>query len=204
MNETNQFVQIPPADIAGQAQMASEFIETIDPVVIPDPYGWVPYAIVLGILLLLALAGMVWWKKFRQHHDSEPTDTMSPQQKALLRLKKALALESNPRSFIFEVSDALRVFIDEQFHIAAPGQTTEEFMDFVRHDTRLHPDHKMLLDKFLTTSDLIKFARFEPGHASLMELHDSARSFIEQTASPEESAPSHEGNDPTDSKEAPL
>lgn len=182
MDETNQLNNI-------SLDQTSEltFIEEIKPIEIPDPYGWVLPTIIAIVFVLLLFAGYIWWKNLSRKRAKDGAITVSPYEKAMLRLRKAMSLESDPRVFVSEVSNTLRVYLEEQFSIAAPEQTTEEFLDFLKKDNTLHPNHKLVLNEFLKTADLVKFAKFEPGKNELLKLFDTAKDFIDQTGHLDES-----------------
>ncbi|HXG49515.1 MAG TPA: hypothetical protein VNO52_17970, partial [Methylomirabilota bacterium] len=112
------------------------------------------------------------------------TDTpppVPPHVRARRRLEEALAHLADARQFCFLVSQALRTYLEERFHLRAPERTTEEFLIEMQSSSHLLPDQKASLADFLQRCDLVKFARFEPTEAALRELHESALRLVDET-----------------------
>lgn len=176
--------QTPVNPALSTNSLGDEFIQSLaDLEVIPDPYAWVTWCIVA--LSLLALAGLIFaiilHQKKRQAR--QPSIRLLPHEVALQRLQKALDLQTQPKAFVIEVSDTLRQYLEDRFHIAAPEQTTEEFLATIQNDPQFEVSHKRVLDDFMHTADLVKFAKFEPGRQALIGLFDNASRLVTQTAS---------------------
>ena len=137
-------------------------------------------AVAVGVLLLTAGAFAArWWSrrgKFLQ---------MLPHEIALQRLEEAHRLmdPEHAREYCFAVSNIIRGYVEERFHVRAPKLTTEEFLrDLVEvRDTMLEP-HRALLGEFLEHCDLAKFAGWRYSMPDLEAMHASGRSFILQTS----------------------
>ena len=104
-----------------------------------------------------------------------------PHVRARQRLQVALHHISDPRLFCFEVSETLRVYLEERFKLRAPERTTEEFLVELQSSSALNTDQKESLGSFLESCDLVKFARFEPNESALRELHESALRLVDET-----------------------
>ena len=181
MDETNQLNKISMDQASGL-----KFTEEVNFIDIPDPYGWVWPTVISLMALLIMTVGYFWWLKVLKARTKNDQVYISAYQKAMLRLQKAMSLESAPRAFVSEVSNTIRSYLEEQFSISAPEQTTEEFLKFIKDDKTLHPKHKVVLDEFLKTADLVKFAKLEPGKTELLKLFDTAKNFVDQTGISEE------------------
>jgi hypothetical protein len=152
------------------------------PVPIAHPWLWVS-----GALIVLALAALVWWwwrRRRRQEAAPKPVIVISPHEKARARLQEALGLLEQPRPFCILVSDTIRVYLEERFHLKAPERTTEEFLEELQASALLNYDQKRTLGEFLMGCDLVKFARYEPGRAELQGIYDSAVRLVEETERP--------------------
>lgn len=150
------------------------------PVHIPSSYAWIGWT--LGALLA-AIALWLLWRKLRMRKKfPKPAALIPPHRRAKDRLRNASELLSDPYAYCSLVSDVIRSYLEERFDLHAPERTTEEFLDEMRSSTALHPDHKALLEDFLSRCDLVKFARFEPTQEELKSLLDSALRFIDETA----------------------
>lgn len=150
------------------------------PVEIPD-WSWLWW--VLGAVLLGA--AVAWW--LRRPRKSEavievtPGQLIPPHVRAKARLEEALRLIGEPKPFTFAVSDALRLYLEEQFDLRAPERTTEEFLDEVQVSPLLDETQKTLLGDFLTRCDLVKFAKHEPKEPELRDLHAAALRLVIET-----------------------
>jgi hypothetical protein len=110
---------------------------------------------------------------------------MLPHEIALQRLEEARRLmdPEHAREYCFAVSNIIRRYVEERFHVRAPKLTTEEFLrDLVEvRDTMLEP-HRELLGEFLEHCDLAKFAGWRYSMLDLEAMHASGRSFVQQTS----------------------
>ncbi len=143
--------------------------------------GWFPGLLALLGAVLLLLAWLVWRRYRRQRHTPPPAVVIPPYRRALERLRAALDHLHDPHRFTVEVSDTLRAYLEERFHLHAPERTTEEFLAEVRAGQILPPLQQELMADFLTRCDLVKFARYEPGEPELRELYDAAVRLVEET-----------------------
>lgn len=161
--------------------LAMERIHDIKPPVdIPD---WSWFWWLLGVLLLGLALG--WWLRRRRKPETvievSPEELVPPHVRAKARLDEALRLIDEPKPFCFAVSDALRLYLEEQFDLHAPERTTEEFLDEVQASPTLDEAQKTLLGDFLTRCDLVKFAKHEPAEPELRDLHAAALRLVIET-----------------------
>lgn len=150
------------------------------PIVIRSPWMWVRlglFLVVLGGLLALA---WWWWNRGRKPAPAGPGE--SPADRARRRLTAALDQLHDPERFATRVSEIARTYLEERFGLRAPERTTEEFLSELTTSVSLDSRHKELLAEFLTSCDLVKFARAEPGRAELEALHAAAERLVEETA----------------------
>jgi len=159
------------------------------PVHIPSSYAWIGW---LVFFLALAVAGWLLWKRFRRKVGLvKPIPIIPPHRRAKDRLRNVNELLSDPYKYCSVVSTVVREYLEERFDLHAPDRTTEEFLEEMRSTSVLRPDHKALLEEFLSRCDLVKFARFEPSQDELKALLEAALRFIDETA------PVEMGNAPT-------
>jgi hypothetical protein len=142
----------------------------------PTPWYWW----VLGALALAGVAALILWFLRRRPARPEPPP-VPPHVRARQRLNAALDLLHDPRAFCIDVSDALRWYLEERFHLRAPERTTEEFLLELQSSPDLAPAQKAGLGDFLARCDLVKFARHEPTETDLRDLHGSALRLVEET-----------------------
>ena len=148
------------------------------PVEIPDPLLWL--WVVLGMLAVVA-AFVVWRRMRRKQELVMAVPMVPPHIRAKQRLAEALRLISDPNQFCTEVSNTLRLYLEERFELHAPERTTEEFLVELQNSKHLALDQKLSLGEFLQSCDLVKFARHEPTETSLRQLHDAALRLVDET-----------------------
>ena len=178
---TNSALVIPaPSPATNVVELTLHDIKA--PVDIPNPWLWIWWT--LGVLLAGALACFLWrlWKK--KQAEAKIIPAIPPHVRARQRLQEALALISNPVPFTVVVADTIRIYLEERFSFHAPDRTTEEFLHELQGTELLTPDQKQSLGEFLSSCDLVKFARYEPTEAELRDLHESALRLVDETEPP--------------------
>lgn len=149
------------------------------PVDIPDPWLW------LWVLLSGLAAGLIILLLFaffkRKKAAAAQVVIIPPHVRAKQRLAEALRLIGDPNQFCTEVSQTLRLYLEERFELRAPERTTEEFLVELQNSKHLTLDQKLSLGEFLQSCDLVKFARHEPTENNLRQLHDSALRLVDET-----------------------
>ena len=100
-------------------------------------------------------------------------------QKALLDLEKTHDL--NDEKFFVQLSDILRQYIERRFNLPATEKTSEEFIQQVRNDSLLSDSHKRSLESFLTTADMVKFARMTADTKQKQDCLSMAGNFVRET-----------------------
>ncbi len=149
------------------------------PVDIPDPWLWL-WVLLSGLaaaILVLIIVNLFRRKKAQEIE----VVVIPPHIRAKQKLAEALRLISDPNQFCTEVSNTLRVYLEERFELRAPERTTEEFLVELQNSKQLTLDQKLSLGEFLQSCDLVKFARFEPTETNLRQLHDAALRLVDET-----------------------
>jgi uncharacterized protein DUF4381 len=106
---------------------------------------------------------------------------------ALQRLEaiRALMQPQSVREFSIAVTDTIRRYIEDRFRVIAAHRTTEEFLhDLLESSDASLVRHHDLLAEFLHHCDLAKFAGMSLSRQSMESLHQSARTFVLETATP--------------------
>jgi hypothetical protein len=176
---TNNSALVVPAD-SGMA--ATNTLRDIKPPVeIPGSWAWLGW-VALALLVLAIIAAIVVWLTLRKRRvQPPPVPVTPPHEVARRRLQDALALLDQPRPFCTEVSDTIRIYLENRFHLRAPERTTEEFLAELQDSPLLTPDQELSLGDFLQSCDLVKFARYEPNRPELDVLWNSASRLIDET-----------------------
>lgn len=79
------------------------------------------------------------------------------------------------------LSAVVRHYLENRFELHAPEMTTEEFLQIVAQADQLVKSHNELLQEFLTESDLVKFARYNPDEKQMKLAFDYAKRFVDET-----------------------
>jgi hypothetical protein len=156
--------------------LAQEFHDIAPPV----DYSLIPtWAIFAGIFVALSIVGLVgWWLIQRARNRVAPSK--SPRERALEALERiADELEDmNPYQFSIRVSDILRRYVTEQYHLPVTRQTSVEFLNALAQSSPFSEDDRSLLEDFLSRCDLIKFARYDATTADSRLLLEEAARFV--------------------------
>lgn len=148
------------------------------------PYPWLPYAIILGGLLVFhAILFLLFrWLKRRRKKREEATK-LTPYDQALKDLKNTRYLMDigQDKAFSIAVSNVLRYYLEGQFAMPAPERTTEEFLLEISGHDLIKESLEELLSEFLQLCDLVKFADQPLGPEQMRELYEKAENFIEES-----------------------
>jgi hypothetical protein len=142
------------------------------------PEGW----LWLLVAFVALAAAIIFWV-IRRKPTAAPRATVpppTPLEVALAAMQKLRAENPPVEVFYTRLADILRHFIEGQFGLRAPEQTTEEFLA----QATLPAENMALLGAFLQEADLVKFARHRPGSAEADRAWAAAQSFVEQAARP--------------------
>ncbi len=147
---------------------------------------------ILVVIALLALIGTViflvlWLKKRKEILESFVLPPWTMALSLLHKLRKELKEHKiKGQVCISCLSDIVRDYLEQRFHINAPSQTTHEFlMDLDKSESPLELEHKQFLRDFLTAADMVKFAKLPANQALLDNALDKAEQLVESTT-PEE------------------
>lgn len=147
---------------------------------IVDPIPFLPFpiwmAVVAGILVLVLVAGIVWWILSRK----KPKRELTPLERALAGLGGLAANVDSMDAYPFsiEVSDVLREYLRDERGLRATTQTSREFLESVRQRNTFSADEQADLERFLEKADLIKFARIDASGEECRELLAAAESLV--------------------------
>lgn len=83
--------------------------------------------------------------------------------------------------FFVRLSDIVRRYLEDHLGLRSPELTTEEFLDELSRSPDLVRSHRSLLEGFLKTADLVKFAHLVPTASDVEGAIQAAQSFLEET-----------------------
>lgn len=143
----------------------------------------------LGIAVLLAAAayfGYRYWKKRKHKATGEvyrppprPAHTIALEELALLR-EKRLWQQGRIKQYYSEVSEIGRRYIENRFRLMALEQTTDEIMYGLKR-LSVKPAVCGKVETILQLSDLVKFAKYQPGLSEHEEVLSMAYDIVEAT-----------------------
>jgi hypothetical protein len=161
--------------------MKEPVIAPIDPVV-PIEQTWSDWLSqhwpVVAIAALVVIAALLAWLYLRRRRPSPPPPMPAEIARGALRDLRARLESIDPHPFSIAVSDVLRRFFAAQHGIAAPNQTTREFLDALHSRNILDPHSEQSLAEFLARCDAIKFAGVDATRDDSRALIDVAEELI--------------------------
>ena len=164
----------PNAPLGPHAPMApqppeEEFRDIVPPVGIPV---WnaqnLALAAALGLLVLSGLGYLIAREMRRPQPAPPPPDPRQIALRGLFHLRSAADGDMTSRDFAAAVAEILRQFLEANYRVAAPKQTTEEFLESAQTSGKFPPQAIDQLRAFLTQCDVLKFAQ---GAASTSAKH---------------------------------
>jgi len=158
----------------------------IHDIVGPLPFFSGPLWVIILVFLLVAIAGgFIWWFLGRKK-----AKVITPREAALIALAslRGSVSEGNDHDFGVGVSDVIRRFLGEALGLAAPRQTTQEFLGSLRDSLRFVPAEQEALGEFLHRSDYLKFAQGAATAEQRIALIEAAESFVMSGERPEEAS----------------
>ncbi|MDD3089246.1 MAG: hypothetical protein PHT95_04795 [Candidatus Omnitrophica bacterium] len=142
----------------------------------------------LVIMLMVGLAGLAVYvrKGARLPWAHDPDEKVKPAHEIAyqeLRDLKKMELPSKGRmqEYYFRLSDIVRHYVENRFFLRAPEMTTEEFLEKAKGSEELKKEHKSLLKGFLSTCDMVKFAKYGPTPLEAMDSLKSAEKLVDET-----------------------
>ncbi len=147
------------------------------------------YASILTILLALLGGGLLWfflrlWRR-RGSKERNPPLSIDPWQKACEELEALihsdLLAKGNMKEYYLRLSGIIRRYFEKQFSVKAPEMTTEEFLIHLKGSADLTAQQKDVLKEFLTSCDIVKFARYSPSTGEVERSTQFARRLIDET-----------------------
>lgn len=146
---------------------------------ITGPVWFLPYPawmLVCAALVLLAVVGLAVWIVLRIRKGRPQT----VKERALAALAEQRNGLSGADSYTFgvRVSDVLRTYIRDQHGLDAVTRTSLEFLEALRHDHVFNDNEKAALSEFLSTADLLKYARQSAGREEMGHLLDVAERLV--------------------------
>ena len=154
---------------------------------IRGPKGIFPLWLVIACVAAAVLLGLGAYWLWRRKKRLPSARRLLPFEIALQGLEQIRALmdPAKVREFSIAISDIVRKYIEDAFHITATHRTTEDFLrDLLQSSNASLAAHRSLLAEFLNQCDMAKFAGASLSRQIIESLHQSARSFVIESSKP--------------------
>lgn len=147
---------------------------------------WMPYLIGIGAVLLLVSLYFIGRaiRKRRLSAESIPEQPqLSPYEQAMatLQASQKFMQPGEDKMLALMLSDAIRCYLENEYTLAAPEKTTEEFLHEMNQDILFKEKTLKILTQFLEKCDLAKFAKRAFTSTEQEGLYNNAHSFLERT-----------------------
>lgn len=148
---------------------------------------------IIGVIILLALivAGYLYYRKRRKPAAEalSPEDLLPPHERALKALEvlkeNKLWQNGQEKEYYTQLTDILREYIDDRFHINAMEMTSSQILSVLRSNKETKAVD-MQLKQILEMADFVKFAKMRPLPDDNEATMRDAISFVEETKVVEE------------------
>lgn len=154
------------------------------PVDLPANYFFL--LLVIGVVLLVGLFFLLRWlsQKLKSKKPTviivRPAWDIAKEELAALE-RDDLPARGEIKEYFVRLSDIVRHYLEHRFSVSAPEMTTDEFLLHLKTLPALNQQQKESLKEFLTTSDLVKFARQGSSLEEMTTALNGARRLVEET-----------------------
>ena len=141
-------------------------------------------------MLFLAIAGFLIFYLIRRRKGEpifllRPGVKYQPHEWALMELEKLrvkkLWQAGKMKEYHTELTDILRKYIENRFHLMAMESTTGEILEDLEDKTSIQKEYRKTLGKILVMADLVKFAKYLPLPEDHEQSIEYAVDFINKT-----------------------
>ena len=138
--------------------------------------------LIIAGLLFIAFAGFLIWyylkrKKGEPIFVLRPSVKYQPHELALMELEKLRAKKlwqaGKIKDYHTELTDILRKYFEDRFHIMAMESTSSEILEDLESKTLVTKENREILNRVLVMADLVKFAKYLP----MPEEHDQSMNY---------------------------
>ena len=180
-----QEVKVDVVSLIAQGEEPEDIRDIKPPIGLPVNY--VPLILfgVGGLIILGSLVGLWFFLKRRRKPKIEEEKRKLPHIIAYEGFEHILSLrlvqEGRIEEYYVLLSDVVRRYLENRFGLRSPEMTTEEFLALLSESDKLVEEHKLLLSDFLSSCDLVKFARYGPTAAEIENVYVLAKRLVDET-----------------------
>ena len=177
-----------------EIEAVGHFMGIATPGALLPPRGFTrTHALMVVAAFLAAATLFVLYIRYRRGETPLAIPEAPPWETALKRLRELqrrdLPGAGKIDAFYVDLTSILRYYIEDRFHIHAPGQTTPEFLDAAARQRVFSDAQQAFLTEFLRECDRVKFARLLPGLDDMAAHFSQVKRFVQDTVpTAEESA----------------
>lgn len=167
----------------------SDALRDIKPLRPPKKTRWPYLAALLGGMLVL-LAALFWfWRKHRQRQRSNMAHPILTAEQLAIQALQALhrvnfADAAAVRRYYFTISEVIRTYVENRFHLTATQLTTEEIFQKLPLLVELNASENFRFRAFLAETDRVKYAKHQPTPEEISATHQRAVDFVRATSRP--------------------
>ncbi len=153
------------------------------------PFTLAEILLSVGLVIAAAVLAVFLYRYWKRRSGKERGETYVPpprpahviarEQLGMLKEKK-LWQHNHIKEYYSELTDIVRRYLENRYHVRALEQTTDEIMDAVRMFSLPSPVYGEL-GSMLRTADLVKFAKFVPGVHDHEESMAQAYDIVDKT-----------------------
>lgn len=162
--------------------------DVIDPdFVLLDYIWWILCPLLIIILIVAAYFG---YKYYKEHKKTAVVE-VKPEEKLPAHVIAMQALENlnskklwqsgHDKQFMTELTEILRVYIENRFYVPAMEKTTDEILDELYELAEQQKSSLSNLKQVLTLADFVKFAKYKPLADESQLAFMNSKMFVEQT-----------------------
>lgn len=127
---------------------------------------WIWYVLVILILIAAGVFGYIYWKKHKIAPEAiDEKNLLPPHERALSALsalkESKLWQSGQEKEYYTKLTDILREYIDERFHVNAMEMTSSQIIDTLRRNDETKAVNQQLKE-ILEMADFVKFAKMRP------------------------------------------
>lgn len=162
------------------------------PITFRELLPWIILAVALAVIAWLVVYYLRKRKKAEPLFQMKPKIRLQPYEIALAELEKVrlkkLWQSGKVKDYHTEVTDIVRRYVEDQFHVMALESTTNEILEGLKRNAAFPAKVMEELLQILTLADLVKFAKAQPlpdeNEQSLKFAFDFVNSTIEKHEEP--------------------
>ncbi len=148
--------------------------------------------ILLALAVILLFTGLLWYLKKRRKNEPvfqiRPKIKLPPHETALQELEKLkqkkLWQNGRVKDYHTELTDIIRIYIEDRFRVPAMEQTSAEILHSLMDNPELLRPAWDKLGSVLMLADMVKFAKAQPLQTDNDGSMETAISFVKETGTP--------------------